>query len=269
MKSSLFSFAKQSIFDILSIVITLFCIGFVIYKGEECFSKYLENPKSTDVAIEHAHKHPYPAISICQNDIYSNYEGTLKKCNLTYLDYYNDFKWVGLGSEAFCSDPAELYRVMTGNRGSVLSDVKVTEYEIVATDQNFTFKDDVWNGRCYTYEAPTDMNLMMWQGWVHKDAYIFIHTPGSFFWSDYKEFVLPTGYDLTVDVMHEVFNVLEFDGEACNNYVFGRDECIHRIIHEVIQGHKITLQQSLLPEVDLNTNFRFQAKIGYLLMSHR
>ena len=239
MKSSLCTFTKQRIFDILSIIITLFCIGFVIYKGEECFAKFIEKPKSTDVTIEHSHKHPYPAISICNHNFYEDYNDTLNKCNLTSSEYYDEntesYKWVGSGSEVYCSDPANLYRSMTKDRFSILRDVWTADDndEIFAKDEDFHFKDSLWNGRCYTYEAPHKEEMIVWKGWIHKKAHIFIHTPGSFFGSDYKEFLWPINQDITVDLMHEVFKVLEFDGENCEDYVYGRDDCIHKIVHEV------------------------------------
>ena len=231
----------------MSIIITLFCIGFVIYKGEECFAKFIKNPKSTDVSIEHSHKHPYPAISICNYDFYEDYNETLNKCNLTVTNFYDEYKWIGNGYEDYCSDPAKLYRRMTKGRFSVLSDVWVSDDtdEMVAKDINFQFKDNLWDGRCYTYEAPHEAEMIMWKGWVHKEAHVYIHTPGSFFWSDYKEFMLPLDMDITIDVMHEVFNVLEFDGEACENYMFGRDQCLHKFIHEVMVFKMLYFRPSL------------------------
>lgn len=77
-----------------------------------------------------------------------------------------------------------------------------------------------------------------------------MHTPGSFFGSDYKEFVVPKGYTFTVDVMHEVFKVLEFDGDKCQNYIFGRDDCIYRTIHKVNfdKCHSLFVQKSIFKE---------------------
>ena len=75
------TFSIQTLLNILSAGITIFCIGFVIYKAEECFDKFLKKPESTDVSIAHAYKHPYPAISICLDYNVDLYNKTLTKCN--------------------------------------------------------------------------------------------------------------------------------------------------------------------------------------------
>ena len=55
-------------YKLFSSVLKLACIVFVVYQTQKCIGKFCRNPKTTDVEIEHASKHPYPAVSICHND---------------------------------------------------------------------------------------------------------------------------------------------------------------------------------------------------------
>ena len=98
----------------------VFCTSFVIYKGHECFAKFLGHPQTSHVAIEHISKHSYPAITICHKDKQKIYEETLAKCNLTYDQYHSFYMWTGNGTEDFCSDPTKLYDKMSGKRQSII-----------------------------------------------------------------------------------------------------------------------------------------------------
>ena len=73
------------IYSFGTFVLNLACFVFVVYQAQKCTNKFIESPKTTDVAMQKASKFPYPAITVCHNTkkwrkIYSE---TLVKCNLT------------------------------------------------------------------------------------------------------------------------------------------------------------------------------------------
>ena len=54
--------------SIISILVTSFCIGFLILMGTKCVVKLSEELKGTNVDIVKASKHLYPTITICSID---------------------------------------------------------------------------------------------------------------------------------------------------------------------------------------------------------
>ena len=73
--------------SIISILVTSFCIGFLILMGTKCVVKLSEELKGTNVDIVKASKHLYPTITICSIDAHSQnerYIQMLDKCNLRY-----------------------------------------------------------------------------------------------------------------------------------------------------------------------------------------
>ena len=85
MKVNSFRPEVQQIFNILSYCTTLFCIGFVIYKGRECIAKFLTKPESSIVTIEHASKHNYPSLTFCLPNPYNS--EILAKCSIQPFEY--------------------------------------------------------------------------------------------------------------------------------------------------------------------------------------
>ena len=231
----LFCPGTKRIFDFSSFVIHILCLSFVVFKAQECIEKFLDKPETTNVSIEQASKHDYPAISICLNDYDSFYGKTLSKCNLTFDDYFYNNIWVGRnGSHEFCKDPLKLYEEMAKNPfDAMISNITALdddsgEYPLV----NYSTIDSEWNGRCFTFQKPQNTKITYVKIFLWNDAYVYVHSPGSFFGTEYKEFKITKGQKVEIDVMHEVFEVLDFDGHACRKYPFGRDACIFDIIQK-------------------------------------
>ena len=216
----------------------MFCAGFVLYKGHECFAKFLGTPQTSHVSIEQAYKHDYPAITICYGNSFEKqqiYDNTLAKCNLTHDQYFIWNIWVGNGTEDFCSDPAKLYDKMTGERQTIIDMIQLTSFgqNIVGKDEYFQLVD-VWTGRCFSFKMIPDTPMTQWNGWFHEDAKIYVHMPGNFFGSadskleiDMKRFL-----NVNAKVEYEIFEALDFDGKPCKNYFNGRDDCIHDAIYK-------------------------------------
>ena len=221
--------------------VNIFCTVFVLYKGHECLAKFLGNPQTTHVSIEHAYKHDYPAITICHGDYIEKqqiYDETLAKCNLTYLQYIYDRMWTGNGTEDYCSDAAKLYEKMSGQRQSIMQQVWLYgdgSDSIVDKDEYFEFVDDDFYGRCFSFRMIPKTPIRLWQGSFYKDAYVYVHMPGNFHGSGdtNKGFSLEKGFRVEYATLeYEIFEVLDFDGEPCKNYINGRDDCIHNAIYK-------------------------------------
>ena len=227
-------FGAQKILDFVSFVIHILCLSFVLFKAQECIEKFIDKPETTNVSIEQASKHDYPAITICLNDFNSFYGKTLSKCNLTVNDYFHNNVWEGSnGSHEFCKDPWKLYEEMTKNPfDAMIKNITASNDDLDKYQLNYSSRDDKYNGRCFTFEEPQNTKITYVQIWFWNDAYVYVHSPGSFFGTDYKEFKVLVGDRVKVDVMHEVFEVLDFDGHACEKYPFGRDACIFEMIQK-------------------------------------
>ena len=104
----------HSFVEAFSVFLTLSCLGFVVYQGGNCWTKYLNQPKSTDVRIENASKNLYPSLTICPPKVNGKqaYEEKLRKCNLTSHDYRFKEKWVGMGPEPYCNNSIELFETI-------------------------------------------------------------------------------------------------------------------------------------------------------------
>ena len=107
--------SKKCIVKLISILIQVGCLLFVVSQSYKCLMKFLENPKGTEIRIVEGNKDSFPDITICPlyEDEFEIYSEILKKCNLTYDNYFNDGKWIGNGSEKYCSNPEQLFEEMT------------------------------------------------------------------------------------------------------------------------------------------------------------
>ena len=221
---------KDLTYKTFSFTLKIACIIFVVYQTQKCIRKFCEDPKTTDVNIEHASKHPYPAVSICYND-FAKYSANLLSCNLTLDSYYYEYKW----TNEFCKDAELLYEKMVGSPSDFIHSIEIlNQEEYIAidmeNDNSFQLKDDSFNGRCYTVKPPQEVTEIR----IHftYPAYIYIHGPKSFFGNDYMGILVDTSHDVVVNVMHEIFEVLDFDNESCNHYENGRDNCIYSAVSQ-------------------------------------
>ena len=221
---------KGLTYNTFSFTLKIACIVFVVYQTQKCIWKFSEDPKTTDVNIEHASKHPYPAVSICYND-WKKYSTNLISCNLTLNSYYYEYKW----TSELCKDAEMLYEKMVGKPSDFIHSLEILNHEDYFTidienENSFYFKDDSYNGRCYTVKLPHEVTEI--RIYFTYPAYIYIHSPKSFFGNDYMGTLVDTSHNVAVNVMHEIFEVLDFDGEACKYYENGRDNCIYSAVSQ-------------------------------------
>ena len=231
---------KDTIFNTFTFILTLGCFIFVIYQGRECVIKYINKPKSTDVTIEHASKNPYPSLTLCpktkrgDENALELTKNTLKKCNLTLEDLQSG-KWFGVGNESYCEDPKELYNMIMGTTDLIeYSTIMVRSKDGKALDYELITRHDFGLGvNCVTLSInSTDLFKVMIYTFVN--ATIKIGTPGDFYGdSETTNIILDNGVSKGVKIKHELFEVLDFDGEECVHYgENSRDDCIMKKIHD-------------------------------------
>ena len=94
--------AKQNLSRIVSAILLLSCSTFVLFKGYECFKKYLDKPEGSKVKYVFAGSLPFPAVTFCPLDIpgflpKSYNEKVMKSCNLSVSEYTKTGPWIGTG----------------------------------------------------------------------------------------------------------------------------------------------------------------------------
>ena len=94
--------ARQYFSRLFSAVLLLSCSIFVLFKGYECFKKYLDEPEGSRVQYVFAGSLPFPAITFCPVDITgflpkSYNEKAMKSCNLSVGEYTGTGPWIGTG----------------------------------------------------------------------------------------------------------------------------------------------------------------------------
>ena len=96
------------------------------------------------------------------------------------------------------------------------------------TFDDFTIVQSIYDDLCFTYEAEVAEHMRFRNFYVtfKQDASIYVHTPKSFYGSDYGQFYVHNEA-IEMDIFHEVFEA----SHSCQ--VHGRDSCIYQTIHEV------------------------------------
>ena len=229
---------KQFVIKFARCIITISCLIFVLYQAQKCVRKYLGSPRSTDVSIELASRHPYPQITFCYREGHGNglYSQNLKRCNLTYNEYFiNNLNWYGN-----CNDGHEVFENMVGSPKDYFDWIVIASGDDVfmidkENETSFHFIDNFRHGRCFTLNYPEDQIDEVTFGLQNYKFDIYIHNPGNFFEkdSDYKSLQMNGKYSITTTVTHEIFDVLDFDGDLCRRYQSDRDDCIYSLIEKV------------------------------------
>ena len=223
---------SEVVSQLLPIVINGLCFVFVLYQTSDCFTKYINEPHSTDVQIEESTSHRFPSVTMCYNDV-SFYEETLKSCNFTYDQYFYDHKWVGNGTADYCKDPKMLWNKMTKIQDLIYyvkaesTDTKTIKY--FGNESNFHFVDTWWMGRCLSFTPPKDFNLFQIEAEFSTTSYIYIHNYGAYFAGDYSEVHLNVNKDLYISINLEIFD----STDNCFSYDKGEDSCLNDAVNEV------------------------------------
>ena len=91
-------------------------------------------------------------------------------------------------------------------------------------------------GKCFTLKIPLNTKLWRLMIFLHKgfDMIAKITAPGEFITTfDYHQKVIKPDYDLTINMIHEVSKILEFDGGKCSDEL-ARNHCVLDYLKKVI-----------------------------------
>ena len=90
-------------------------------------------------------------------------------------------------------------------------------------------------GKCYTLKIPPNTKLWRLTLFLNDgfDMQAIITAPGQFLTTfDYHKKVISPDYDLTINMIHEVSKVLEFDGGKCSDELT-RNRCVFDYLKKV------------------------------------
>ena len=226
--------AKLTISQVAKILINIACLIFVLYQAQKCVRKYEGTFQSVDVSIERASKHQYPELTFCPKGSQVVVQ-KLQRCNLTFNDYFYKNDWIGNctnGQDAFektATVPKDFFEGV-----GIDSDDYPLNIDINHVNQHFDVIDTLRLGRCFSFNYPKDEDIPEITFMLKNDSFnVYVHTPGSFFGNDAQIIQINPGLTVKMTVSHEIFDVLDFDGEPCEYYEFGRDTCIDSAIHKV------------------------------------
>ena len=223
------------VFDIVSHLITFACLIFVGFQSQKCIQKYLRNPKSTEVSIELASKHPYPDITLCRSD-FEVYDKNLENCNLSGKTYIENFDWYGN-----CSDSAKVFETMVGKPSDFVDFIAVSSDRNKFFDSmldirdsgNFYNVDESHFGRCFTIKIPKSLkSLSLLMVNFKREARLIINTPKSWFGKNHVSIDSKMGFGKQARIVYEISDLLDFDGEKCKNYEQHKIECIQAVADE-------------------------------------
>ena len=62
--------AKTAIKNVSSYSVTIACVLFVSWQSFSCITKYIDAPQGTQMSLQYAAKHQFPAITLCQDPKY-------------------------------------------------------------------------------------------------------------------------------------------------------------------------------------------------------
>ena len=127
--------ALKTFINVLNVLIFIFCLSFVVLRGNECLTKLLNKPESVKINFKHVSEVSFPAFTFCILPENKGCQGVnplkiekLSKCNLSIDEYNQEGVWTGTGSE-FCSDPKTLYEEISTS----FSDLKLKNEVHVTT----------------------------------------------------------------------------------------------------------------------------------------
>ena len=238
-----------------SLILFLGCASFVIYRGYECFQKYLEKPEAIDVAFKSSSSQIafFPSITFCSINQPLK-ENILKECNLTSNDYLNKNIWVGQGHPN-CTDPNDLKDQIIYGLNDLKLDISyfwVSTYEKSQLDGYHMYPNDSrlhWTSiiphpplQCHTMTLPKRIVelgifyfIIHFKSWPYKlyvswhgNGLLYSDMPGS-----YSEIAF-RGKGFYIPIEHETLDLLKYDGEKCEKSKdYKLDMCRFEFIEKV------------------------------------
>ena len=152
------------------------------------------------------------------------------------MEYFTEGKWVGSGSEAYCQSANLLREELIMRPSDLIVTVNITtetglvvlketsDFDITETPELGQF------GTCFSAKMPKNLRIsnMFIQG--VEGLNVKIHTPGNTYNEDNKFKHVLNRKQTDTDIEHEIFEVIDFEGDKCQNYGpdDSRDKCLNR-----------------------------------------
>ena len=258
-------FTKNNFVVFVSTIIFIVCAASVVSQGYRCFDKYLMVPENSEVSYKSSKNYPFPSITLCAslNDSY-NFD-QLKECQVEPIDYIadnyipkKDPSWVGKGG-INCTDPKRLHNQIAADNEEHMIETIVIKSRSVE-DSWRSFQPSNWSSfeweavhvgdgiisvyqRCFTFSLPDDIvrESILYVGIVSKafDT-LYLHRQGTLSAPIPGNPLNVMGYGLkytelySLYVTHESIELLNYDGENCNNdREYSYDKCKQDYIYKV------------------------------------
>ena len=187
-------------------------------------------------------------------------ETILKKCGLTWQEYQKNAQWVGNKSDPDCMDPYVLsQQVFIDIKDLGIEFIEIQTFESIGFPKKYYMNDTVesemffWKtihynhgeffgwGQCYTLVIKDEIA----KTGIYSILFQIKGTPNLIFLFHHKGImntqlpgvswqVLKKEYHNAFPVEHEVINLLNYDGEKCNNSIdYDYHKCRGNYIHQV------------------------------------
>ena len=143
--------ARQYLSKSFSVILLLGCSIFVLFKGYECFKKFLKKHEGSRIEYVFAGSLPFPAITFCPINVPHSLpkpydEKIMKFCNLTPGEYPQKGPWIGTGGPN-CTDP-EIFRDQVSVQ---LKDMRINDI-VIKTFSNLYNESNILNSTLVDWE---------------------------------------------------------------------------------------------------------------------
>ena len=186
----------------------------------------------------------FPSITFCPfpNNYQTVYNITaLSECGITLEQYVHGSKWSVQDIEK-CADPKSLFEDVIWKAKDLIEEVEIlftnSSKTKVSVNQVEFFQpsDKSYIGRCYTFNPSSNMieKGMVKQKWLLRTGgtkiRVFINSNGVLRMkkaAEYHFLDVPTKKNIFYNVDHNLYKMLNFEGELCNNEIdYQYDRCI-------------------------------------------
>ena len=157
---------KANIKGLLRTIFFLICLSVCIYEIIQCLNKMLKDPTTTIIFLDEFGKHGVPSITLCP---YSNHLDNASAYNhkilLTYGLTPKEYSDLNIWNTSTIT-PEDLYEEITWQLEDIIDKVSYSfqnTSEILNGSSDkwksmWTSVDKKWEGRCYTFNPPTQIN---------------------------------------------------------------------------------------------------------------
>ena len=224
------------------LLVFISCFGALTWQLSTCCVRFLEKPQGTRVSVISSAGKMFPSITVCP-DMLSSISvlnsTILSGCGIDSSEYFFQSKWSVQGIEK-CEDPKTLFHSIIFKPEHLLRRIEINDFEltIFPNDTASLLPIDMKNyGRCYTLNLPSRIlrnGVSKIRFLFASPVRVFVHNKGllSMDRQARRKFVDVEIYKkYFVNVEHNIFEMLDLDGELCENEKkYSLDECVHNLL---------------------------------------